>query len=773
MNGRPLRVGISVALLTAGLGFGMLCVFWFTGTHDPSLTGLFDYRSATVGDGLLLPVLTGVLAAAATSLSGRSADSRRRPLAALAGLGGALAGMLVIWRWHEDPNPHLNWTWPAPHDFNCAGWAHAVFLCLAAAVVSALLVYVLVSLRARRAEGDRPQFAAPALVTWAAVGMVGLILLDNQEASGTDAALATALATVAAALAAACLALWAGGRRMLPPVTVGALAGAGTVAYCSEWPLAHLELIGPAWIPALALSFALIQPLAARKLEDRLVLFSATAIVMTGALTIGAEQVVGGPLWATLLIATSAIAVMVTIPVAFATPEQRPELVQDLPGTIGVVSFVFAALLTAIWLALAEFGQQDALATLSAIELTFDALVFTLFRERFRRLVKKEAHAAERQNPQLDCAQAQTLLRDGCMPEEEKVESEDLDGGLDGGAVPSLYLTLYVYAAAALTALIILLAAAAGPIGLEDTIRGNNPDASVFLRLGVVLLAVVAIGWLAVQLVPKREGEAGGGVGLRGLFAGLAAAAALASIALIGGEVNQPVPAAAAALVYALLVVESLVFSPIRLQLERSGPQQVLLIAATGAAVFLASFWLFAVGIWSDGGPAAVWRIGLVSLVVIGSCLALAVAAGTSLARRAPREHLTLSAPDGNVILDQTLYALFMLLIGVFPISVAAQIDSASGESFALVSSLMFLPGLFGAFIWVIDNNHVHHEAEQDLLFPRKAMWAKAGGSYQTAEAILQRYKKAMRLHSRYQNRGSVAALIGALLFIAAKLMGL
>ncbi|MCA1694139.1 MAG: hypothetical protein LC749_05090, partial [Actinobacteria bacterium] len=37
-------------------GFGVLLTFWITGSYAPRLPGLFAYRSATVGDGLLLPL---------------------------------------------------------------------------------------------------------------------------------------------------------------------------------------------------------------------------------------------------------------------------------------------------------------------------------------------------------------------------------------------------------------------------------------------------------------------------------------------------------------------------------------------------------------------------------------------------------------------------------------------------------------------------------------------------------------------------------------------
>ncbi len=777
---RPAIAGIASGLVTLAFGFGALCVFWFTGDHDPSLTGLFEYRSATVGDGLLLPVLVGVLAAAATALRSAVAP-RRRMLASLGGLLGGLLGVLVIWRWLEDPDPRLNWTWPAPHDFNCAGWVHAVFLCVAAAVVGALLVYVLVSLRARRKE-DGGSFGAWAFGAWAAVGLLALILRDNQQASGTEAALATSMAIVFAALLVVALAFWAEGRRIVSSILVGVLGAAGTLAYCYYWPPPHPGLVAPLWIPVVALAFALTQPLSAASeaaFKGRAALLLASAVGAAGALAVGVHEVVDGHLWSVLASGCAAAAALLVPVIAMAPDKLRSELREDLLGTLGVVCFVIAALLSAAWLAFGEFDKQHALATLGAVELTFDILVFTLFRNRFRDLVDSEAKLARDNRPPLSREDAEFWRKHGRLPEQKRgsTEEEARNEKVRFGAVPDLYLSLYVFAAAALSAVVILLAAAADPIGINDVVVGNNPESEVLLLLGAVFLGVLVLGglsamWAAREASLPAHHAQGRRLGAGVLLGGLASAAVLALTTLLGGSINQPGLAAAAALVYTLLVVESLVFSPMRLQLERVDLSRALLVGVTGVAVFAASFWLFAVGVWSDGGPASVWRIGAASTLVLGSCFVLAASTGIALAKAGSGRAMTPSDPDVNVTLDQFLYALFMFLIGVFPVAAAAQIDAASGDSFGLVSSLMFLPGVFGAFIWVVDNNSTHHRVEGELADPRPAMWEQAGWDSVAARKLLVEYREAMHLHGKLQNRGAVAALVAALVFVAAKLMG-
>ena len=61
-------VPVGAALLVLASGFGALLAFWLGGPHPAALPGLFDFTSATWGDGLLLPVMTGLLGYAVRTL---------------------------------------------------------------------------------------------------------------------------------------------------------------------------------------------------------------------------------------------------------------------------------------------------------------------------------------------------------------------------------------------------------------------------------------------------------------------------------------------------------------------------------------------------------------------------------------------------------------------------------------------------------------------------------------------------------------------------------
>jgi len=71
-GGSRLHSGLGWPLAAAGLvfaaGFGALLLFWLLGEW-PTDRGLFFYRAATVGDGILLPLIVGVLVAAFRSPS--------------------------------------------------------------------------------------------------------------------------------------------------------------------------------------------------------------------------------------------------------------------------------------------------------------------------------------------------------------------------------------------------------------------------------------------------------------------------------------------------------------------------------------------------------------------------------------------------------------------------------------------------------------------------------------------------------------------------------
>lgn len=236
-----------IALAVFAAGYGVLTMMWWLGDWRADLPGLYDYRSATLGDGALLPAL----AAALVALGKRAATAEARWVG-IATVLGIVAGAVTQLLWLSDPAPRVNWTLPHPHHFNVAGWWHAGFLVAACGLFSGLWVWALSRIGANERRSGMAATRAslgsfPATVAVASsLALAGLIEIDSSSASQTRAGL-TSIVAVGAGLVV--LALLAG-------VTVGysavwqarrswlwaALAAVAICATAARWPPHALQL---------------------------------------------------------------------------------------------------------------------------------------------------------------------------------------------------------------------------------------------------------------------------------------------------------------------------------------------------------------------------------------------------------------------------------------------------------------------------------------------------------------------------------------------------
>ncbi|GIE48500.1 hypothetical protein Ani05nite_20340 [Amorphoplanes nipponensis] len=214
------RTGVRVAVIVWILGFGMLALLSVARLGDDRLPGLFTFRSATVGDGLLLPVLAGTTVAAGRWRAGWSRSERR--CLAVAAIAGLLAGAGTQVQWLLDPRPRLNWTLPAPHHFAIAGWYHAVFLTLASGFF--LSAGTGLWLRLRHEARSTPGPAIRRVRSVAVLGVlvpvsafVALLAQDNGATLGQAGGLAAAALLVVVAATGA-----AAGPRVVPVMAVAA-----------------------------------------------------------------------------------------------------------------------------------------------------------------------------------------------------------------------------------------------------------------------------------------------------------------------------------------------------------------------------------------------------------------------------------------------------------------------------------------------------------------------------------------------------------------------
>lgn len=175
----PRSIAAAVAVTVFISGFGALNVASEIMSFSSKLRGLYSYRSATLGDGLLLPLLAyGLVRAIAI----QEAWSRRaRLVIACAGLVGGAAGIATQAVWLTSATTPLNWTIPAPHSFNFAGWYHAAFLSIASALFAALGAGLWLRVHSEPAGSALSRLRLPGsfALTIPPLAFAGLLALDN------------------------------------------------------------------------------------------------------------------------------------------------------------------------------------------------------------------------------------------------------------------------------------------------------------------------------------------------------------------------------------------------------------------------------------------------------------------------------------------------------------------------------------------------------------------------------------------------------------------
>ncbi len=187
LPGHPLAWATGAASTVLVAGFGALLTFRTLGSPHPGLPGLFDFASATWGDGLVLPLMTGFFAYAVRTLPPARGDARFAARAAL--LGGALGvASQVAWLAADAPRP--NWTLPRPHHFTAAGWYHAAFVALLCAAIAALVALALNRVTSA-VERPRRALAAIAAGLAAALAFIVLVAVDTRSHANASGLLGT------------------------------------------------------------------------------------------------------------------------------------------------------------------------------------------------------------------------------------------------------------------------------------------------------------------------------------------------------------------------------------------------------------------------------------------------------------------------------------------------------------------------------------------------------------------------------------------------------
>ncbi len=235
-------LGAVVLVLGSGV---MLVISQFD--VPPNTPNWADFTATTIGDTILLPVISACLFAAWRYL--RPLVGAAGTLAFMAGgLVGLLGGAAVQASWLLDQNPRLTWVLPEPHRFSWQGWYHAGFLVLASGLVLGLASAVVTQLWSlRRAHATVVlETAAKSPLTIIVLASTWLFAYFIVRDGGQGASLsATVVAVGLPVVLVTLLTLIALGRVSLPSLTVAGIVftTAATVVALSTARLLHVLAI--------------------------------------------------------------------------------------------------------------------------------------------------------------------------------------------------------------------------------------------------------------------------------------------------------------------------------------------------------------------------------------------------------------------------------------------------------------------------------------------------------------------------------------------------
>jgi hypothetical protein len=686
-------VGCAVAVLVAG--FGALLGFWLGGSHPPRLPGLFEYPSATWGDGLLLPLLAYCLCRLIAGLP--AADGRRPTL--LAGMVGAVAGGLVILTWITDPAPSLNWTMPRPHRLNLPGVWHAGFLVLASGLFAALWVELL--RRLRHASQDQ---AGAALQSMAAAGAVAgttgyawLATADSGRAAGTAAGRGSLLALGLAALVLlACLA-WAG-RGALRTGGKTALTGlllAFVVVLFAEThrhALVFLALAAAAGA-GLALASAATR---GRDLDPQELLAVPAAFAIITLLAVREDV----ELWHVLVAPFAAVICAAVLRLLYAgvpwSTHRRTSL--EYLAAAGISASLLAASLFGLWQR--EHGAQAYITggfLLTIVGAVLGGVFLPFFKADFEELMQVEGDEKRRQ-PDYRPSPEQTRIAARTWPR------------------------LLGYAGSALTSMLVLTIALAPSLGWETgTARLQWPPLWLAALVAGVLLLVLAWAVPAFATAsrphpdhgPKRPPTGTAVPAWCCALAGVSAGAVVIAWLLRDGTLQL------LAIVQTVLLTgfaaQAILGNGVWLHLAPVRRAAGAAVGTVSLAILLWIYWSLTSAVRPGGAaasPGATFLGWLVAAVVV---VLLVMLTACSVYVAGGRPYLTDYAPVHNIGQDCFHLLVMWFVLGWVPQFVLANVPADKPERWAAIGTILagFLL-LFGpAFLWILENNDTHVERQR------------------------------------------------------------
>ncbi|MFI1481441.1 hypothetical protein [Streptomyces sp. NPDC020747] len=677
-------------------GYVALLLFWSFGDHPSGLPGLFVFRSATWGDGLLLPLLA--LCLRVLTLRLRAAEptppSRRGTIAVVA-LAGAALGCAVVLTWFLDDHPELNWTNPRPHYFNAAGKYHAAFLVLASAAFAGLGADLAVHLRrAGTAAVKRTltsSWACVALACMAAYGYLGVLDSTRGKATAGSTVSLTAMAIAAAVVVAAMFLFRDGqGTAYVNTLVVALVLTVFTVTFALAHP--HMSALTYAALVSAVLSglglTATTEPGSHVSAVESLGVCG-----LFGATTVYVSTAHSDKLWMAVAAAFPATAGAVALRWLRANVAHMPRQ-SPVTGEYGMAAGISTCLLLSSMFAawISERAGDEYITggfILTVVGAVLGGVFFQYFKSDFTKLMQIEGDPTGRsEGQQASPAQSQTARR--------------------------VWIRLASYSLAAFAAMLVLSISLAPSLGWRPGGAGLRWTV-VFSAVGIAVLVAALIAkalstasephqdWEHREAPPRTDTPAWV-CAVGGTLVSVVAGAAVAHEGAFNGL------AAVQAVMIALFATEGILGNGVWLHVGRTTPASRSAAAAVALAVGLTTYWSLT-GLIRPGGRTAhlgqslsAWLCCavLVFVLVVSTTSAVYVAGG--------RAYWTDYPPANNVMQDAFLLCVLWLTLGWLPQTVLTHIPASATERWAAVGTLLagFMLTFCPPFLWTLENNDTH-----------------------------------------------------------------
>jgi hypothetical protein len=686
----PACFGFAVLML----GYVALLLTWELGANPAGVPGLFHYRDATWGDGLLLPFLAAFLV---TLIRRLDPMSRQWPTW-IAGVAGAAAGGLLILTWWTDPHPSPNWTLPAPHDFTAPGKWHAAFLIAASAFFAA--AWVELFRRIRAAEGGEAAEILASPVTAGAVACTAayawLAASDSARAAQTASGRGSLLALAASAVALIACLTWAA-RGSLAQVARTAVAGllvaVALVIFFDTYGRTGTFMLIAALIGAIGAGVALAGAPGHDAYFSKLEMVAVPAVfAILALLAAHTTRLV-------IVIFAPPIAMIVSTALRhlYSAGDQRWRTWRSanyLAGS-GISACLLGAGAFGLWLSAHRANAYITAAfLLTIIGAVLGGVFLPYYKTDYIKLMQVEGDPRLRQpGGRPSYGQHQTAV--------------------------TAWLRLGGYAVAATASMLVLTVALAPSLGW----RTGTAEVPWRYPLGIGLIGLVLTLPAAGALVEarKKHPDQGGLYTPRGgrkyvwwSFLGTAVVAVLGTIWLLHDGALNSLALAQTALLVAFTAV-TMAGNGALLHARRVDRRAQLAIAAACFAVFVAVYWSLTNAVHPSGSVATVGAsfAAFISTVLFVTFLVETTTCAVYVAGGQP--YRTDYAPVWGGLQDCFLMTCMWFLLGWTPQIVLAHIPVGIHERWSAIGTILagFLL-LFGpAFLWILENNDTHVERQR------------------------------------------------------------